>query len=526
MRGFWLFLLGLFFVVGVQGQRRYILYDVETGEKRVRGDSVQAARFLDSLVSSHYWGTEVLGVNQGEKDLEIRYRKGARFGKVILSWGAGLEGVSGPRYTNNLDSVLASIQKRYDDLGYVFHQVRTRYLGRDSGYPMVRIEVEAGRGRSIDGLHYLGGVVLPGRYRQDLERRYVGRVYNPRGVLGLERELSRHPWLMQTQAPQTLFRPDSTLVILHLKKKSRSNLDVLLGFGNDADQGFRLNGHLRVDFRNLLNRFEGFSVHWERTQDRAQNFDMSIDYPYLYRDIGVGIQTEIFRQDSAFARMNFQGGLYYQYGLHHRLGADYSFEQSASLQPQTYREAYTKSGFGLSWIWEVPSAEEMFVTDQSIRLEAKYLEVRYGPRTEPQQRVHLEARRIQGVSGNHYVQLSGVYHRMSQATNPSESEFYRLGGWRSLRGFNERSIPAQNFWGLGAEYRYLLPSRAFFSTFTDWAGVYNPYMGQSNLYSFGLGMHFAARLGIVSVQLASGQTWGQAIRWNETKIHIGFLGRF
>ena len=86
-----------------------------------------------------------------------------------------------------------------------------------------------------------------------------------------------------------------------------------------------------------------------------------------------------------------------------------------------------------------------------------------------------------------------------------QNELYRIGGLRSLRGFDEESIVASSY-GIGTlEYRFLLETNSFFYGFVDggWyeRNIPNRYLKDSP-YGFGAGISFETRLGIFTLNYA------------------------
>jgi hemolysin activation/secretion protein len=109
----------------------------------------------------------------------------------------------------------------------------------------------------------------------------------------------------------------------------------------------------------------------------------------------------------------------------------------------------------------------------------------------------------------------------------SSNELLRLGGWNSLRGFNESSL-LSNFYYFGtAEYRYLIGNQAFFDIFGQYGQIDNKNLNtKTQVYSLGLGFNFFLPIGLMSFQISNGNPVGNPIQFNDTKIHWGILAKF
>ena len=110
------------------------------------------------------------------------------------------------------------------------------------------------------------------------------------------------------------------------------------------------------------------------------------------------------------------------------------------------------------------------------------------------------------------------------------NELYRIGGLRTLRGFDEESINVSSYGIVTLEYRFLLERNSYLYAF--WDGAY--YENQAAVsgvkndtpYGFGAGISFQTRAGIFSVNYALGQQQNNPILIRAAKIHFGFVNFF
>ncbi|MFC1734437.1 hypothetical protein ACFL6I_29410, partial [candidate division KSB1 bacterium] len=115
--------------------------------------------------------------------------------------------------------------------------------------------------------------------------------------------------------------------------------------------------------------------------------------------------------------------------------------------------------------------------------------------------------------------------------NPNlfENELYRIGGLKTLRGFDEESILASYYSILTFEFRYLFERNSFFSLF--WNGAYyekelfNSFLHDLP-YGFGAGISFESRAGIFSIYYALGKQFDNPVDLKSSKIHFGLTSIF
>ena len=113
--------------------------------------------------------------------------------------------------------------------------------------------------------------------------------------------------------------------------------------------------------------------------------------------------------------------------------------------------------------------------------------------------------------------------------NLFENELYRIGGLKTLRGFDEESIAASVYAIFSLEFRYLFDLNSYLHFFVDGAYYEQPtslaYISDWP-YGFGAGVNFETRAGIFSLTYALGQREGQPLQFKSAKIHFGLTAIF
>jgi hemolysin activation/secretion protein len=151
--------------------------------------------------------------------------------------------------------------------------------------------------------------------------------------------------------------------------------------------------------------------------------------------------------------------------------------------------------------------------------------------------IHLRTVTYQGeMSLDYYISPGGrhVFNPGVQSAyiyNPELfiNEHYRIGGLKSLRGFDEESIYASTYLIGKFEYRYLLEQNSFLFTFFNMAWYENKSRNvnlSDTPYGFGAGIDFETRIGIMSVSYALGKQFDNPVYFRNGKIHFGIVNYF
>jgi hemolysin activation/secretion protein len=190
---------------------------------------------------------------------------------------------------------------------------------------------------------------------------------------------------------------------------------------------------------------------------------------------------------------------------------------------------YNKSGIGLWYEFTEPTSIELFQHQTKIIAETSYSSVFYQQDnlSTNQFSFYLLGERNFSLVGNHFLNIKAESAMINSPIPLSTNELLRLGGWNSLRGFNESSLYSNFYYYGTAEYRYLIGEQAFFDVFGQYGQVNNKSLSaQTQVYSVGLGFNFFLPIGLMSFQISNGNPVGNPMKFGDTKIHWGILAKF
>ena len=108
-----------------------------------------------------------------------------------------------------------------------------------------------------------------------------------------------------------------------------------------------------------------------------------------------------------------------------------------------------------------------------------------------------------------------------------DNELFRIGGIKTIRGFDEESIFASSYIIGTLEYRFILDKNSSIYAFSD-GGYYEKTNSTINdtPIGFGVGMNFQTGAGIFSINYAVGKQFDNPIDFRASKIHFGFVNFF
>src|SRR5690606_17463169 len=146
-----------------------------------------------------------------------------------------------------------------------------------------------------------------------------------------------------------------------------------------------------------------------------------------------------------------------------------------------------------------------------------------------QYEVGLKAHYLLQLHPRHFVKagLEGFGLFGNEGNIYSQNELYRIGGFESIRGFNEESIYASTYGITSLEYRFVPNEGFYISAFGDYGFIENKTVEISeNLLGVGVGFSFLTQLGVFNLSYAVGKQSDTSFDFKNSKVHFGIVTRF
>lgn len=371
--------------------------------------------------------------------------------------------------------------------------------------------------------------------------------YNQRQLDRIPNRLRELPYIKVIKPYEIGMREGKADVYLYLDNKKASNFDGVLGVLPDPETGeVTITGDVQLDLLNALRRGEAINMRWQRLQTRTQQLDLRLNYPFMFNTrLGVEFRMNLFRQDTLFSQVNIHGGLQYYFNRGNHIQVFVEDMQANVISPT----AFVGGQF-------VDSRTTLF----GIGGRANTLDYRFNPRSGYllEGQVGAGIKRIQenpllgedffdnisprselynaNFTGSYFQPIgkrSTVLFRLRSGYFLNENMFlneaYRIGGLKTIRGFDEQAIFATGYAIGTVEFRYLLEENSNLFIFVD-QGIYENRVNQQFVsdapFGFGGGINFETGAGVFSLTYALGSQFGNQIQLRGGKLHFGFVSFF
>ena len=457
-----------------------------------------------------------------------------------------------PIYFRSVTRLQKRIVAWCENNGYPFASVKLDSLRITDG------KLQASLNLKKNGLFLIDSVVIKGNAKVKPVYLYnyygikPGDLYDESQVRKISIRSKELAFVRETQSPQAVFSKDKAKLFVYLDKKGASQFDGIIGImPNNAQTGkVLLTGDLKLNLLNSFGRGETVSINWRKLQSQTQDLRTQIVYPFLFNTpFGVDLKFDLYKRDTTFININMSGGLQYLFsgGNYLKVFIDsrtsnllstYGLENITTL-PQ-YADVKTLL-YGIGGKFE--KLDYRFNPRKGVRLNgnirAGNKTIRQNAKINPEAYTNIKLKTLQvnaDIIAEYYIPIgnrstvkTGLQAAMLLNQNLFQNELPRIGGLKTLRGFDEESIFASLYSIATVEYRFLLEQNSYLFTFFDGAYYENTSRGKrifDRPFGFGAGITFETKIGIFSLTYALGKQFNNPIEFRSGKIHFGIVSRF
>jgi outer membrane protein assembly factor BamA len=454
------------------------------------------------------------------------------------------------RYTE-VATLMEKMIVYYENNGYPFALAKLDSLQFKNETVSAHIKVEKNIFIKLDSLVIDGNVVV----HQKFISRYLniknGMPYNERAFNSVSSKIKQLPFLVESKPAILKLTNKQNKLFLFLDKRNASQFDGIVGILPDNKGKTIITGDLKIKLVNsLLKNGETVDLNWRRLQSQTQDLKLNLIYPYLFGlPFGADYGIKLYKKDSAFIDVNNTIGFNYYYsGLNHvkafykqrnanlistnGLSSITVLPDYADIQTKSYGLGFLyekfdyrfnpKKGFSCNIIGSIGNRE--IKKNQKIN-DAAYADVAL---KSSQYQLEFNTTAYLKIYKNNIIkistQLASLFGNVIY-----KNELFRIGGLRTLRGFDEESIYASTYVIPTIEYRFLFEKNSNIFIFAEGAwyenNSNNNYLNDTPL-SFGAGINFETKAGIFNLGYALGKQRGNNFELQTGKIHAGLTALF
>jgi hemolysin activation/secretion protein len=451
------------------------------------------------------------------------------------------------RNSNWIETILRNCENN----GYPFATIKFANFTLDQNLLSAELILEKNKLVRIDSIIIKGNATIAPVYIYNYIDIKPGDLYNEYKLSRISSRLKELAFIREIKSNQLLFTENQTRLYLYLENKKASQFDGVIGFLPDENTGkLNITGEIHLKLQNSLQRGEVIELNWKQLPNKSQDLKIHALYPFIANThFGLDGNLAIYRKDSTYTDVTKNLGVQYSLSGNNYIKA-FVNDKSSDLQSTT----------GLQSVTVLPSYADISILSYGAMIHYEKLDYRLNPR----KGFSIE---LTGSTGNRKIKknseinpiaydslkLNSVTYESSIIAdlfiplggknvlnlqnrsgiiyndNLFSNELFRIGGLKSLRGFDEESIFASSYSIGKVEYRLILEQNSFLFTFVN-AAYYENKSRNINLHDtplgFGAGINFETKIGIMSVSYALGKQFDNPIYFRNGKIHFGIVNYF
>jgi len=436
--------------------------------------------------------------------------------------------------------------------GYPFASIKLDSVSFSENMIHAKLNLDRNRLVKIDSVVLKGEATIAPVYVYNYIGVKPGDLYNESQISRISNRIRELAFLSESKAYEVIFGKDETKLYLYLRNKPASQFDGVIGVlpdnANPGKVNLTADAHLKL--QNSLKRGEVIELNWKALPGQTQDLKVHGLYPFLFdTPLGLDGSLAIYKKDTTYIDVIQNIGVQYLFTGNNFIKAFVNNKKSSllnttGLENITALPAYADIGtisYGLSGHYEkldyrfnprrgvlidaIASTGNRTITKNSAIPEALYDSVKLNTT-----QYDFE------FSGDYFVPIGqrtaiDFGNKTAWIYSPDifANELFRIGGLKSLRGFDEESIYASSYSIGKIEYRYLLEQNSFLFTFIN--GAYydnrsrNTYIHDTP-YGFGAGIDFDTKIGIMSISYALGKQFDNPVYFRNAKVHFGIVNYF
>ena len=450
-----------------------------------------------------------------------------------------------------------------DEHGYPFASVGLDNLKWDEKNGLyANLQYKQGYKVIIDTIEVRGTAVVDSKFLLA----YLGlknkMLYNEKALSSISLKISELSFLKESAPWQMLFSVVDNKLLLFLEDKKSNQINALIGFQptNQETNRFLWTADVQLLLNNTLGYGETFSASYKNLQPKSPQLDVNAIMPYIGGSkIGVDVKFEYYARDTLFNRTTVAAGLRYQLAEKDFLRIGFQQVVNRVPSPDTIfvkqnkrlsdnvdlrsrgvvaSYALDKTDFSFNPRKGWTATASVAVMNRKIQKSQAVLAINDGyPYEKLYDTVNNNPTQIRiEASAQYFIPLARLIslqlaYQGAYISGKSlfQNELYQIGGFKTLRGFDERAIFANQYHIGTLGLKTILSQRSYFNIFTDYGKVFTQYNLVNKVsmpLSFGAGLTLENTAGIFNIVLALGKNDGEKFEFKNAKVHFGYVTYF
>jgi len=394
--------------------------------------------------------------------------------------------------TEDYPNFIQSLIQEYANNGFPFVSVKAENFVIKNAIVSLDLNIMTYQKRKIDKFVIKGYESFPNKFLKNYLRHHKNTDYSDVNLKKIATYFSTLPFVSQIKNPEVLFKKDSTLIYLYLKKKKTNVFDGLIGFENSEQTSkIQVNGYLKLKLNNIFNKGNTLNLNWNNNGEETANLDLQYKIPFIFGSpVSNDFHFQLLKKDSTNLNLNIKEELSLLYRANHSVLTSFYYESSNStlkvLNPNV--KNYSKYLIGVGYRFSIPAK-----TGYETKLLAIETVFNYGLRDKTDKQTILQAQGYYNlqITPKLYFKTTINYKEL-KSTSLLLNELFAIGGNNTLRGFKASTIFVDKYIILNIDLKKYLNPNSYVKVISDYGILRNTVSSnmKDKIFSIGLGYGF------------------------------------
>lgn len=437
----------------------------------------------------------------------------------------------------------------YEEKGFTFASINVKEIVpyTDKGIQKLRLVININENEKIK----INDVVIDGNTTtksnvilQEI-RLSDDNIVTRENILDIRRALENTGYFESVEQPKIYKYKNSTVLYVKVKEGNTNTFDGIIGYvppAQNEEKGY-FTGLVNLSLKNLFGTGRRIDAKWQKDAQTTQELELRYLEPWVLGyplNANIGFLQRI--QDSTYIKriVNFKGDALITKNFTASLLANFERVIPTSNQEQPTYTVFDSRLIATGAEIKFDSRDYVYNPTSGILYRTSYVVGQkkiYNASSYPNLDVPGDFTVQKGMIDLDFyysffkrqsslISVHGVEIRSPKLEN---SDFFRLGGSRSVRGYREEQFLASRAAWVNFEVRYSLTRKTFTSLFYD-AGYYKKPQDEITLtpeqkafiFGYGVGIRIETPLGIFGVSYAL----GKGDSFLDGKVHFGLINDF
>ena len=363
-----------------------------------------------------------------------------------------------------------------------------------------------------------------------------GDLFELNKIYKISENIKNTGFIDEIRPPAYEFIDNKAYIYTYFKPQSKNSINGLVGIQPGENETVQFTGNVALNFQNALSYGEVLKFNWRRMFNSSQNLIAELSYPFLFNtNFEVQGGLDMIKKDSSFFNFNSKLIINYKSNSNFSNGFLFTNNNSTNLLEDEYSSTSVNS-FG--FVTNFKKLDNPFNPRKGFKIKS---EIAYGwKETYAIDTVANNILKSPNFNGNlsfsSYLSLlkrTTFKIKLSGSTIQNnilyENELTRIGGYKTIRGFDEESIWVSSFVLGNFEFRYLIDEKSNVFLFSDFAWTEsktNNFLMEDYFQSFGFGTNISMPNGLLTLIYGLGRKIDNPFLIRTGKIHLGFTSYF